>query len=173
MAEELVVKRPVDSWDEKIISLKEEIKTNLELANFQFNHFVLFKEDFDKNVTPTRRRKYWEVQIFHAKNGENLCKTDRGLNRHQLNKHNRATSDSDLDNQIAIHKDVFLELVKQSQDKIYGDENYPVKFRSVIKNFQFIDGECGRLWGEIVNTTHKKRRKTMASYFTSCTLAVL
>ena len=47
-----------------------------------------------------------------------------GLNRHQLNKHNRATSDSDLDNQI-----VKLESVKQSQDKIYGDENFPLKFR--------------------------------------------
>ena len=56
MAEELVVKRPVDSWDKKIRSLKEEIKTNLELANFQFNHFVLFKEDFDKNVTSTLDR---------------------------------------------------------------------------------------------------------------------
>ena len=81
-----------------------------------------------------------------------------GLNRHQLNKHNRETSDSDLDNQIVMDNDVVLELVKQSQDKIYGDENYPLKFRSVIKNFQSIDGECGLLWGEIVNITQKTKK---------------
>ena len=44
-----------------------------------------------------------------------------------LNKHNRATSDSDLDNQIITDKDVVLELVKQRQDKVYGDENYLLK----------------------------------------------
>ena len=87
-----------------------------------------------------------------------LYRTDRCLNRHQLNKHNRATSDLDLDSQIVIDKDVVLELVKQSQDKIYGDENYPLKFRSVIKNFQFIDGECDLLRGEIVNITQKTKK---------------
>ena len=71
-----------------------------------------------------------------------LYRPDRGLNRNQLNEHNRATSDSDLDNQIVIDKDAVLELVKQSEDKMYDDENYSLKFHSVIKNFQFIDGEC-------------------------------
>ena len=52
-----------------------------------------------------------------------LYRTDRGLNRHKLNKHNQVTSDSDLDNQIVIDKDV---------------ENYPLKFRSEIKNFNLM-----------------------------------
>ena len=77
--------------------------------------------------------------------------------RHQLNKHSRATGEADLENEIVIDQEVVIELVKQSQDKIYDDEKYPLKFRSVIKNLQFIDGECGLLCGEIVNITQSTK----------------
>ena len=40
-----------------------------------------------------------------------MWKTLQDSQKHQLNKHNRATSDSDLDNQIVIAKGVVLELV--------------------------------------------------------------
>ena len=33
-----------------LLSLKDEIKTNLDLANAQFKNFVLFKKEFDDNI---------------------------------------------------------------------------------------------------------------------------
>ena len=101
-----------------------------------FSHFDegFLDEEFDLDSEESAKEVLGGSNFSCEECGK-LYRTDRGLNMHQLNKHTRATSDSDLDNQIVIDKDVVLELVKQSQDKIYGDENYPLKFRSVIKNF--------------------------------------
>ena len=44
------IKQNIENANLMTLSLKDEIKTNLDLANAQFKNFVLFKKEFDDNV---------------------------------------------------------------------------------------------------------------------------
>ena len=129
MTEELVVKRPVDSWDEKIKSLKEEIKTNLELANFQFNHFVLFKEDFDKNVTPALDRvnnEYMEENIVRHNDNHVSDSTQANDN---LSREVNLRADNNVENNNRVtHSPSFQEKPNPIKIMLFSNKQLIAKF---------------------------------------------